>query len=196
MLGQALALRAGVPYGQLVRNEITGPLHMEDTAITLSGSQQSRMIQGHDMQNHPAGRWDFDVFAGAGALVSTGADMLKYLEANLHPEKLAESSPANADSPAATLPAALAADHQPRASAVGPAKIALAWLYNEQTKIYFHDGGTGGYASFAAFMPSDDRAIVVLYNRGDATAESPFAQRVFFNIVGLMTGQPTIKLDQ
>ena len=74
------------------------------------------------MQNRPAGRWDFDVFAGAGALVSTGADMLKYLEANLHPEKLAETSPANADSPAATLPAALAADHQPRASAVGPGK--------------------------------------------------------------------------
>jgi CubicO group peptidase (beta-lactamase class C family) len=197
LLGTALSLRAGIPYGQLVRNEITGPLHMEDTVITLSGSQQSRMIQGHDVQNRPAGRWDFDVFAGAGALVSTGADMLKYLEANLHPEKLAGTSAADTpDSPAATLPAALAADHQPRATGVGPTKVALAWLYNEQTKIYFHDGGTGGYASFAAFMPTDDRAIVVLYNRGDATADNPFAQRVFFNIVGLMTGQPTIKLDQ
>jgi serine-type D-Ala-D-Ala carboxypeptidase/endopeptidase len=200
LLGTALSLRAGVPYGQLVRNEITGPLHMEDTVITLSGSQQSRMIQGHDVQNRPASRWDFDVFAGAGALVSTGADMLKYLEANLHPEKLAgtsgATSAADADSPAATLSAALLADHQPRATGVGPTKVALAWLYNEQTKIYFHDGGTGGFASFAAFMPTDDRAIVVLYNRGDATAENPFAQLVFFHVVGLMSGQPTIKLDQ
>ena len=200
LLGQALSLRTGMPYGQLVRNEITGPLHMEDTVITLSGSQQSRMIQGHDLQNRPASRWDFDVFAGAGALVSTGADMLKYLEANLHPEKLAgtagSSSVADADSPTVTLSAAIAADHQLRASGVGPTKVALAWLYNEQTKIYFHDGGTGGYASFAAFMPSDDHAIVVLYNRSDATTDSPFAQRVFFHIVGLMTGQPTIKLDQ
>lgn len=199
LLGTALSLRAGMPYGQLVRNEVTGPLHMEDTVITLSGSQQSRMIQGHDVQNRPAGRWDFDVFAGAGALVSTGADMLKYLEANLHPEKLAGTagtSAANAESPAATLPAALAADHQPRATGVGPTKVALAWLYNEQTKIYFHDGGTGGFASFAAFMPGDDRAIVVLYNRSDATTANPFAQLVFFHIVGLMSGQPTIKLDQ
>jgi CubicO group peptidase (beta-lactamase class C family) len=158
------------------------------------------MIQGHDLQNRPAGRWDFDVFAGAGALVSTGADMLKYLEANLHPEKLAgtagSSSIADADSPTVTLSAAIAADHQLRASGVGPTKVALAWLYNEQTKIYFHDGGTGGFASFAAFMPSDDRAIVVLYNRSDATTANPFAQLVFFHIVGLMTGQPTIKLDQ
>jgi serine-type D-Ala-D-Ala carboxypeptidase/endopeptidase len=200
LLGTALSLRAGIPYGQLVRNEITGPLHMEDTVITLSGSQQSRMIQGHDLQNRPAGRWDFDVFAGAGALVSTGADMLKYLEANLHPEKLAgtagSSSIADADSPTVTLSAAIAADHQLRASGVGPTKVALAWLYNEQTKIYFHDGGTGGFASFAAFMPSDDRAIVVLCNRSDATTANPFAQLVFFHIVGLMTGQPTIKLDQ
>jgi serine-type D-Ala-D-Ala carboxypeptidase/endopeptidase len=153
------------------------------------------MMQGHDVQNRPAGRWDFDVFAGAGALVSTAPDMLKYLEANLHPEKLAAAGAA-ADSPAATLPAALAADHQLRATGIGPAKIALAWLYNEQTKIYFHDGGTGGFASFAAFIPSDDRAIVVLYNRGDATTSSPLAQRVFFNIVGVMSGQPTVKLDQ
>jgi serine-type D-Ala-D-Ala carboxypeptidase/endopeptidase len=199
LLGTALSLRAGTPYGQLVRNEITGPLHMDDTVITLSGSQQPRMMQGHDLQNRPAGRWDFDVFAGAGALVSTGADMLKYLEANLHPEKLAGTagtSAENADSPAATLPLALAADHQLRASAVGPTKVALAWVFNEQTKIYFHDGGTGGFASFAAFIPADDRAIVVLYNRSDATTANPFAQLVFFHIVGLMTGQPTIKLDQ
>jgi serine-type D-Ala-D-Ala carboxypeptidase/endopeptidase len=194
LLGTALSLRAGVPYGQLVRNEISAPLHMEDTVITLSPTQQSRLIQGHDAQNHPAGRWDFDVFAGAGALVSTASDMLNYLDANLHPEKLTAGGAA--DSPAATLPAAITADHELRATGIGPAKVALAWLYNEQTKIYFHDGGTGGYASFAAFMPGDDRAIVVLYNRSDVATGSPFAQRVFFNIVGLMRGEPTIKLDQ
>lgn len=194
LLGQALSVRAGIPYGQLVKNEVTGPLHMDDTVMTLSPTQQSRLIQGHDAQNHPAGRWDFDAFAGAGALVSTASDMLKYLEASLHPEKL--STAGAADSPSATLPAAIAVDHQLRATGIGPAKVALAWLYNEQTKIYFHDGGTGGYSSFAAFLPTEDRAIVVLYNRSDVASGNPFAQRVFFNIVGLMSGQPTVKLDQ
>ena len=196
LLGQALSVRAGIPYGQLVKNEVIGPLHMDDTAVTLSPTQQSRLIQqGHDAQNHQAGRWDFDAFAGAGALVSTASDMLKYLEANLHPEKISTAGAAP-DSPAATLPTAIAQDHQLRGTGIGPAKVALAWLYNEQTKIYFHDGGTGGYSSFAAFIPTDDRAIVVLYNRSDVTTGNPFAQSIFFNIVGLMSGQPTVKLDQ
>ena len=201
LLGTALSLRAGIPYGQLVRNQVTAPLHMDDTLITLSSTQQARLIQGHDAQNHPAGRWDFDVFAGAGALVSTASDMLKYLEANLHPEKFATpetpiGAGAAADSPSSTISAAFALDHQLRASGIGPAKVALAWLYNEQTKIYFHDGGTGGYSSFAAFLPADDRAIVVLYNRSDVATGNPFAQSIFFNIVGLMSGQPTVKLAQ
>jgi D-alanyl-D-alanine-carboxypeptidase/D-alanyl-D-alanine-endopeptidase len=194
LLGQALALRAGVPYAELVKTEVTAPLHMDDTAVAIPPSQQKRLIQGHDAAGHAQGRWDLDAFAGAGALVSTAADMLKYLEANLHPEKAGVG--AAAGSPSASLPAALALDHQPRAIVAGPAKIALAWVYNEQTKIYFHDGGTGGYTSFAAFMPDDDRAIVVLYNRADTTSGHPFTQSVFANVVGLMSGKPTPKLDQ
>jgi CubicO group peptidase (beta-lactamase class C family) len=193
LLGHALALRAGVPYAELVKTEVTGPLHMDDTAITNPPSKQTRLIQGHDAAGHAQGRWDLDAFASAGALVSTGADILKYLEANLHPEKIGAG--AAAGSPLATMPAALAADHQLRATVAGQAKIALAWVYNEQTKIYFHDGGTGGYTSFAAFMPDEDRAIVVLYNCGDTASGNPFTQRVFGNVYGLISGKPTPKLD-
>lgn len=194
LLGQALALRAGVPYAELVKTEVTAPLHMDDTTVTIPVSQQKRLIQGHDAAGHPQGRWDLDAFAGAGALVSTGADMLKYLEANLHPEKIGTG--AGAGSPSATMPGALAIDHQLRSSVSGPAKIALAWVYNEDTHIFFHDGGTGGYTSFAAFMPNDDRAIVVLYNRSDLPGGHPFTQTVFANVLGLMSGKPTPKLDQ
>jgi serine-type D-Ala-D-Ala carboxypeptidase/endopeptidase len=194
LLGQALALRAGVPYAELVKTEVTAPLHMDDTAVTIPMTQQKRLVQGHDAAGHRQGRWDLDAFAGAGALVSTGADMLKYLEANLHPEKIGAGAAAN--SPSATLSAALAIDHQLRAPVSGPAKIALAWVYNEDTHTFFHDGGTGGYTSFAAFMPNDDRAIVVLYNRSDVGSGHPFTQTVFANILGLMSGKPTPKLDQ
>jgi CubicO group peptidase (beta-lactamase class C family) len=193
LLGQALSLRGGVPYAQLAKSEITGPLHMDDTVITLSPTQQTRLIQGYDVADKPAGRWNLDAFAGAGALVSTAADMLKYLEANLHPEKLAPGAPA--DSPLSTLPAALALDHQPRNSGIGDLKIALAWACNDREHIYFHDGGTGGYSSFASFMVNDDRAIVVLYNREDTSTGNPFTARVFANIVTLMSGEPSLPLD-
>jgi hypothetical protein len=94
------------------------------------------------------------------------------------------------------MSAAFAIDHQLRSTVSGPAKIALAWIYNEDTHTFLHDGGTGGYTSFAAFMPNDDRAIVVLYNRGDTASGHPFTQSVFANVLGLMSGKSTPKLDQ
>jgi D-alanyl-D-alanine-carboxypeptidase/D-alanyl-D-alanine-endopeptidase len=193
LLGQALSVRAGVSYDQLVKTEITGPLHMDDTVITLSPAQQARLIQGHDAANNPAGRWNLDAFAGAGALVSTAADMIKYLEANLHPEKFSAS--AAAGSPLSTLPAAVALDHQLHGSSIGTSKIALAWLFNDQDHIYAHDGGTGGYTSFVSFMPNDDRAIVVLYNREDTAGGNPFTARVWARILAMMSGKPSPPLE-
>ncbi len=39
LLGYALAQRSGVPYEQLVRTEVTGPLRMNDTVFALSPEQ-------------------------------------------------------------------------------------------------------------------------------------------------------------
>jgi D-alanyl-D-alanine-carboxypeptidase/D-alanyl-D-alanine-endopeptidase len=194
LLGYALSLRAGMSYEDLIKTQITNPLQMKDTVVTLSPSQQTRMIGGHDVANKPAGRWTWDTMAGAGSLVSTAADMLKYLEANLHPEKIGAG--AAAGSPLATLPAALASEHQPRASGPSPLRIALAWLCNDENHACAHDGGTGGYTSFISFMPKDDRAIVVLYNRGDTSTGDPFTDRVFTNIVSLMAGEKVPPLEQ
>ena len=86
--------------------------------------------------------------------------MLTYLEANLHPEKQAASG----SGAGRTLAAALAQSHQLRADA-GNLKIAFAWLYNPQTKDYWHNGATGGYSGFAFFNREGDYAGVVLVNR-------------------------------
>ena len=194
LLGHALTLRAGVTYEEIVKNEITGPLHMNDTFITPSPSQQRRVIQGHDIANRPAGRWTWDALAGAGALLSTASDVLIYLEANLRPEKLGAVAPA--DSPSATLPAAISLTHIPRANGIPGTKIGLAWFCNEQKHNCFHDGGTGGFTSFVYFSPTDDQAIVVLYNRGDTDSGDPFVDRVFGKVTGLLSGEPTPKLDK
>ena len=193
LLGYGLSLRAGIPYGQLVSTEVLGPMHMSDTGVELSPAQRSRLIQGYDMNFDPIGAWDFDVFAGAGAIKSTAADMLTYLDANLHPDKYAAG--AAADSPAATLPAAVALDHQVRATVNATGKIALAWGVNPNGT-YSHEGGTGGYRSLAAFDPAQDRAIVVLYNRENTDPAAPqLVERVAENISELITGKPSIPLD-
>ena len=43
LLGFALAQREGVSYSQLIRNEITGPLRMNDTVFALSPDQARRL---------------------------------------------------------------------------------------------------------------------------------------------------------
>ncbi|MGA8029315.1 MAG: serine hydrolase domain-containing protein [Bryobacteraceae bacterium] len=195
LLGQALAVRAGVSYEELVKREIADPMGLEDTVVTLSPSQQKRLIQGHNAVNDPARPWDLGALAGAGALKSTASDLLTYLEENLNPYKprMQELDV----TPATTLASAMAVDHELRADVAPGAKIALAWLYNERLHAFAHDGGTGGYTSFVTFNPSEDRAIVVLYNREDITpGKMQFVDRVAANVKGLLAGKPTIRLAE
>jgi len=54
LLGQALANRAGMTYPNLGSEEITGPLGMRHTPLSLSHEQQNRMIQPYDTRQRPA----------------------------------------------------------------------------------------------------------------------------------------------
>src|SRR5258708_15510214 len=54
LLGQALSNRAGLSYPNLVRDEITGPLGMSDTGVSISPDQRIRIIHGYDAARRPA----------------------------------------------------------------------------------------------------------------------------------------------
>ncbi|KAA6464884.1 beta-lactamase family protein [Acidobacteria bacterium AB60] len=190
LLGEALAVRAGVPYEKLLRDEILDPLGMHDTAITLSGSQQARFLPGHTGTHGPAHAWDLDAFAGAGGIRSTAGDMLTYVEANLRPEAL---KPAGKTGDAATLPKALADSHELRADAFGGQRIALAWHYDPATGNYWHNGATGGYSSYAFFNPKENYGGVVLLNT-TVGKEGSFADRVGQHLAQRLAGTPAISL--
>ncbi len=191
LLGQVLASRAGVPYARLLRDEITTPLGLVDTTLSLSAAQQARFIPGHTPDHAAARAWDFDALAGAGAIRSTAGDMLAYLEANLHPERLA---PRAAASPAAaTLAQAIALSHEPRDVAMTGMHIAYAWMIEDATGTYWHDGATGGYSSFAFFNPRDDFAAVVLVNVA-ADSSGSLADRLGQHVAQRLEGRPAISL--
>jgi serine-type D-Ala-D-Ala carboxypeptidase/endopeptidase len=186
LLGQALADRAGTTYGQLLAEQVTVPLHLEDTAVSLSPQQQARFIAGHLPSGRAARGWDFDAMAGAGALHSTAADMLRYLEAQLHPD----AWPATGAGPERTLGAALTLSHGVRAEAGSDTGIAFAWIYQEKRKEYWHNGGTGGYTSYAFFNPQGNYAGVVLLNRGAGTPE--IADLLGQHISQRLAGEPAV----
>jgi len=138
MLGTALSNRAQASYPELVQSGITEPLGLNDTAISLSPEQRSRLMRGYGYDGRPTPAWDLDVFASAGGIRSTAADMLTYLEAQLHPDR----TPLGAD---------LIQSHQVRNYITGNQRIALAWAYDGDTGVYAHDGATGGFTSYACF---------------------------------------------
>jgi serine-type D-Ala-D-Ala carboxypeptidase/endopeptidase len=112
LLGQALAERARTTYEALLKKQITNPLGMRDTVITIPAALRARFIQGHDGEHKPARAWDIPGLAGAGAIRSTAGDMLTYLEAQLHPDHLPATARNSAEGK--TLAAALAASHTRR----------------------------------------------------------------------------------
>jgi D-alanyl-D-alanine-carboxypeptidase/D-alanyl-D-alanine-endopeptidase len=161
LLGHALSLAAGTSYEALVRERILSPLRMTNSAITLSPWMTSHLALGHDAQGKVVPLWDLPTLAGAGAIRSTMDDMLKFMAANLHPERGAMGQ-------------AMAFAHEPRASAGGPnASIGLNWITRRAgtDTIVWHNGGTGGYRTFAGFVESTGMAVVVLTNSGNAGAD-------------------------
>jgi CubicO group peptidase (beta-lactamase class C family) len=194
LLGQALSDRAKTSYPDLLRDEITEPLGMKDTVIALSPDQQKRFIAGHDAGHHPAHAWDLGALAGAGAIRSAAADMLIYLESNLHPDKIpTQPGPKVADS--RTLSSAIAQSHDLRADTVPGTRIALAWLCNTATGSYWHNGATGGYSSYAVFNLKNDYAVIVLSNTSLGSTGS-FADLLAQHISQRLDGQPALSLSE
>jgi D-alanyl-D-alanine-carboxypeptidase/D-alanyl-D-alanine-endopeptidase len=196
LLGYALAQRAGVPYVQLVRTEITGPLRMNDTVFALSPEQERRVVQGHGatLDAVDAGFREGGIFAGAIGAKSTAEDLLTWLDANLHPERYAAG--AAPGSPGATLPAAFAIDHQLRGMVKPNTEVAFSWLFEVESGRFEHGGTTPGYTARVEFAPTQDRGIVVLYNRMDELpGQRRFVDRVAENIDELMSGKPASRID-
>ena len=190
LLGQALADRAGTTYEALLHKEVTGPLGMRETVITLPAPLRARFAPGHDGEHKPARAWDLGALAGAGAIRSSAADMLRYLEAQLHPDHLPPTARATAEGK--TLAAAIAASHVPQADVGDGMHIALNWFRVDATGSIWHNGATGGHSAFALFNPEKDFAVIVLSNT--SVGEDNFADNLGKHVVQRLTGMPAVSL--
>ena len=163
LLGHILSLRAAMSYEDLVITRILKPLAMNETTITLSPVLKLRMAQGFDGNGEPSSNWDIPTLAGAGALRSTAKDMAKFIAANLNLSK-------------SDLFGVFSEAHKPRRDAGEKMKIGLAWhvLPNPTDEIVWHNGGTGGFRSFAGFSRMQKRGIVVLTNTAEPVDDIGF----------------------
>lgn len=154
LLGHALAQHEGSDFETLIAERILEPLQMADTAVELTPALRERLAPGHDGRLGPAANWDLPTLAGAGALRSTVNDLLTFLEANLG----LRESPLSQAMEIARTPR----QHDP---ALGM-DIGLGWIIATEgdRRFVWHNGATGGYASFIGFDPEAGEGIVILSN--------------------------------
>ena len=182
LLAHALSQRAGADYATLLRQVIAEPLGMNDTTVNLSPEQQLRFIHGYDDYRRPVPAWDFDALAGAGGLRSTAPDMLSWLEANLHPERVRDEG----------LSKAIVSSHQVHSTMNASVDIALAWWFHPDSGVFEHGGSLLGFTADTFFHPNDDVAVVVLSNVGPGTAVS--AETIGEHIRARLDGKPAVSL--
>jgi serine-type D-Ala-D-Ala carboxypeptidase/endopeptidase len=153
LLGDALAARAGMPWERLVRERICAPLGLADTAVEIGPEGAPRLLQGFSGRGAPQPPLQ-DWMPAAGSLRSSSADVLTFLEA-------AAAAPQGPLGPAFEL--ALS----PRARIGRQMSIGLGWMLlrrGGKPAVAWHNGGTWGFRSFAAVVPEESFAVVVLSN--------------------------------
>lgn len=152
LLGHILALEDTMSYEELLTKVITEPLGLHETGITLTPVMKENLAMGHS-EGIEVENWDLTTLAGAGAIRSNAADMLKYLEANMGIIK-------------SDLYPAMQLSHKNSREEKAEPIVGLGWhtmVFND-TEIVWHNGGTGGYRTFAGFVKGAKKAVVVLSN--------------------------------
>ncbi len=153
LLGHILSLKAGRSYEKLMVSKIASPLGMKTTKITFDQQMKQNLAMGHS-NGVQVSNWDIPTLAGAGAIRSSLHDMLRYVAANMGLQK-------------SELYPAMQLTHQVRHDKAGRGtRVGLGWHISKGSEgdVIWHNGGTGGYRTFAGFVKETGKGVVVLTN--------------------------------
>jgi serine-type D-Ala-D-Ala carboxypeptidase/endopeptidase len=163
LLGEVLTRKAGRSYEDLLKDRITHPLGMNDTAITPDAALLARTPVGYDSRLVPVAHDHFQVLGSAGALRSTTNDLLTFLEAVLGYRK-APLAPAmeamvRTRRPGGTPPPSMG-------SRPGVTQVALGWnIYTDGPReIVWKNGSVPGFRAFIGYDQATRLGVVALIN--------------------------------
>jgi D-alanyl-D-alanine-carboxypeptidase/D-alanyl-D-alanine-endopeptidase len=151
MLGHILELHNNKSYEDLLIERISNLYGMNDTRVAFTTSMKEHLAKGHS-NGHEVENWDLPALAGAGAIRSTASDMIKYLKANM------------GTTPSPMYEAMKLSHKEAYKNKEQDFSIGLAWHYGLDNTVVWHNGGTGGYISFAGFLKGTNKGVVVLTN--------------------------------
>jgi len=147
LLGAIAADAAQMDYPAAIKEYILGPLNMNRSSAAYPQQGDPNTASGYSNgATMPA--WTFDALAGAGAIVSSANDLMRFIRASFEADAFG-------------VHAATVATQQRQEGH----SMALAWHMSSDSDgntIHWHNGGTGGYASFLAINSTQSKGWLIL----------------------------------
>ncbi len=162
LLGHLLAMNKNTTYEKLMIQSIADPLEMSDTRIEFTERMNENLALGHS-GGKLVENWDIPTLAGAGAIRSSSSDMAKFISANL----------GYVNTP---IIDAMKLSHEVRHDKAGKMSVAMAWHIKKGKNgdVIWHNGGTGGYRTFAGFVKETGKGVVLLTNSSQSSDDIGF----------------------
>lgn len=177
LLGLVVEAASGERYAAYVRRHIFDPLGMDHTFTTPEPAQAQGLATGHRYWfGWPISSPDVPVAhasLASGQLISTAADMARFLIAHLDGGRLGDAqllSSAGIDElqrgVAATGAAGLGPLERLLARDVPPGQYAMGWCVDQTgaTRLLWHGGTLPHFGAFMALLPEQKKGIVLLFN--------------------------------
>ena len=149
ILGYLLGKRHGSDYPHALEERLLRPLGLANTYVDPDSAIASRLARGHDLIGVRTPRWHSGAIAGAGGVCMTIADAATWLAAHVEPHDDFRNIVRMVTQPRAPL---------------GGGQIGMGWCIHTagETTVVWHNGGTGGFSSFAAFDPERGVGVIAL----------------------------------
>jgi len=168
LLGQTLSKLYSASYNSLVSKFICEPYRMQNTVVNLNKMQMKKLVPGLDQNGKKAPMLVSELYSCSGGLKSNTIDMVKFIKANMEENYKYKFS------------------HEPTFDIDEVYSVGLGWSYSKRnnSRVYFHHGGTVGYSAGIAFDKQNKIGIVLLTNRSALLNSVPDITDFMYRIFG------------
>lgn len=187
--GEALAIARGVPFADVMEDDIFAPLGMRSTSIRVRDLAQAEEVSlGYTGRSGATSRQPVDPrqfryldgITAAGGIFTTASDMSRWMRMMVGGGELEGRRLVSDSSFAAMLVPAVA---------TGGRHYALGWFVEEWHghTLYSHPGGVTGFGARCEFAPSLNLGWVVLTNVDDGALATSVREMIHRHIVSPVT---------
>lgn len=192
LFGYLAARSLGQPYHVAMEQTLLPKLGLKNTYVNVPDEQKPRYAQGYDKQDKPVRVYPGALDSEAYGIKTTARDLAHYVIANMHPQTLeqplqqaiatAHSGYYQVDGMTQALgweyypyPIALQALIDGNSTPMAMQPHAAGWFATPHAQpanvLYNKTGSTGGFGAYVAYVPAQDKGVVILANRNYPNAE-------------------------